>query len=164
MWRSLVAPNRYKVIIRRLTQQTSHERTRKENFFLDEHMAASRKNTSLGYILIAVLSLCVVFPQVSANRRAETRSRAKRQGTWCAVSLCFFFLQWRLGKTGNVWLALAKLSQVFFLGEQLKLNDFFWYISISSKHGQACHRADFIINAFDPRVFLGCTWRHQKSN
>lgn len=42
-------------------------------------MAASRKKTSLGYILIAVLSLCVVLPQVSANRRAETRIRAKRQ-------------------------------------------------------------------------------------
>lgn len=67
--------------------------------------------------------------------------------------VCFFFLQWRLSKTGNVWLALAKLSRVFFFGNTMKLNDFFWYISITSKHGQACQRADFIINAFDPRVY-----------
>ena len=125
MWRSLVAPNRYKVIIRPLTRQTSHERTRKENSFSWCHMAASRKKTSLGYILIAVLSLCVVLPQVSANRRAETRIRAKRQGTWCVVSICLFvFLQWRLSKTGNVWLALAKLSRVFFFGEHYEVKRF----------------------------------------
>ena len=43
---------------------------------------------------------------------------------------------------------MAYISKTFasvFLGEQLKLNDFFWYISITSKHGQACQRADFII-------------------
>ena len=43
-------------------------------------------------------------------------------------------------------------ASVFFGGEQLKLNDFFWCTSISSKHGQACQRADFLINAFDPQV------------
>ena len=71
---------------------TNKPRTnKKREFFSWCHMAASRKKTSLGYILIAVLSLCVVLPQVSANRRAETRIRAKRQGTWCVVSLCLFF-------------------------------------------------------------------------
>ena len=44
-------------------------------------------------------------------------------------------------------------ASVFFFGNTMKLNDFFWYISIKSKHGQACQRADFIINAFDARVY-----------
>ena len=51
---------------------------------------------------------------------------------------------------------MACISKTFasvFFWEQLKLKDFFWYISIPSKHGQACQRADFIINAFDPRVY-----------
>lgn len=118
MWRSLVAPNRYKVIIRTLTQQTSHERTRKENFFLDATWQPVEKTLPWGTFWLQCCHCVLFFHKflLTEEQRPGSGPKDKVRDVWYLY--VFFFLQWRLSKTSDVWLALAKLSQVlvFFLG------------------------------------------------
>ena len=124
MWRSLVAPNRYKVIIRTLTRQTSHERTRKENFFLDATWQPVEKKLPWGTFWLQCCHCVLFFPKflLTEEQRPGSGRKDKVRDVWY-LYVCFF-LQWRLSKTGNVWLALAKLSRVFFFWEHYEVKRF----------------------------------------
>ena len=131
MWRSLVAPNRYKVIIRTFkpNKQARNEQE-KRIFFLMNTWQPVEKKLPWGTFRLQCCH-CVLFFRkflLTEEQRPGSGPKDKVRDVWY-LYVCFFF------------------------GNTMKLNDFFWYISITSKHGQACQRADFIINAFDPRVY-----------
>lgn len=126
MWRSLVAPNRYKVIIRTFkpNKQATNEQE-KRIFFLMNTWQPVEKKLPWGTFWSRCCH-CVLFFRkflLTEEQRPGSGPKDKVRDVWY-LYVCFFFLQWRLSKTGNVWLALAKLSRVFFLWEHYEVKRF----------------------------------------